>query len=79
MNKMNDKESLERIKSDFDKQLKDGLINLQVKWLIERAEKAERYENALKEIVNILEGQNVTPLVERLAFVLADSKIYEKR
>lgn len=35
---MDSKESLSLIKQEFEKNLKDGLLNLQVKWLIDQAE-----------------------------------------
>jgi hypothetical protein len=61
-------------------------------WLIEQAERvkllgylakswndqANYYKNALENISDILEGQNVTPLVESIAYVLVESGIYDK-
>jgi hypothetical protein len=35
---MDAKEQLKLIKQEFDKNLKDGLLNLQVKWLIDQTE-----------------------------------------
>lgn len=37
-----------------------------------------RLETSLGEISDILEGENVTPLVEQLAYVLTYSGIYNK-
>lgn len=42
---MNNKESIALIKQEFENNLKEGLLNLQVKWLIEQAEKLDRIEN----------------------------------
>jgi len=41
-------------------------------------EKYLQYKNTLEEISDILEGQNVTPLVENLSYALAHSGIYDK-
>jgi hypothetical protein len=41
-------------------------------------EKLNGYKNSLENISNILDGQNVTPLVESLAYELVHSGIYEK-
>ncbi|SDX04890.1 hypothetical protein [Paenibacillus sp. PDC88] len=38
---MNDQETLQLIKEGFNKNLKDGLINLQIDWLIQQAEKLQ--------------------------------------
>ncbi|MFZ7945724.1 hypothetical protein [Neobacillus sp. 19] len=45
---MNDKEALELIKKQFAESLKDGLLNLQVDWLIKQAEKVGELEGKLK-------------------------------
>lgn len=40
--------------------------------------KAEQYGTSLWEVSNTLEGENVTPLVENLAYVLGHSGVYDK-
>lgn len=40
--------------------------------------KLRTLENALEEINDILDGQNVTPLVESIGYVLFQSGIYDK-
>lgn len=37
-----------------------------------------QYKIALKNVSDILEGQNVTELIERIAYELGDSGIYDK-
>jgi hypothetical protein len=63
-----------------------------VEWVIEKTERLqkerdelrkenerlEQFEKSLWEISDTLEGENVTPLVERLAYVLSHSGIYNK-
>ena len=41
-------------------------------------EKMQRYKKALEEISDILEGENVTQLIELLAYALVCSGIYDK-
>ncbi|CAG9608060.1 hypothetical protein [Pseudoneobacillus rhizosphaerae] len=41
-------------------------------------DKLRTVENTLEEISGALDGQNVTPLVERLAYILSDSGFYDK-
>jgi hypothetical protein len=47
---MDAKEQLKLIKQEFDKNLKDGLLNLQVKWLIDQAETLQIITNRWIEI-----------------------------
>lgn len=44
---MNDKEALALIKKQFNENLKEGLINLQIDWLIKQAEKVESLQKKL--------------------------------
>ncbi|MEK4196170.1 hypothetical protein NYE59_24035 [Paenibacillus sp. FSL L8-0323] len=48
MNVLDNKEALKLIKQEFENNLKDGLLNLQVKWLIEQAEKYQIVEDAYR-------------------------------
>ncbi|ETT45237.1 hypothetical protein C162_21913 [Paenibacillus sp. FSL R7-269] len=47
---MDANEALNLIKQEFEKSLKVGLLNLQVKWLIDRAEILQRIENRWNEV-----------------------------
>lgn len=47
---MDNKEALNLIKQGFEKNLKDGLLNLQVRWLIDRAETLQIIANRWIEI-----------------------------
>lgn len=47
---MTEEECLKLIKQAFEENLKDGLFNLQVKWLIDRAELLQKIENRWIEI-----------------------------
>jgi dihydroneopterin aldolase len=76
---VNDKERLSDLECDLDFLLSaNERLWGEVKWLFEQAEKAIQYKNALENISDILKGQNVTSLVEDLAYVLTDSGIYDK-
>ncbi|KYC94382.1 hypothetical protein B4102_3603 [Heyndrickxia sporothermodurans] len=55
-----------------------SMLRETLNWLLEQAEKAQQYKNALEEISDILDGQNVTPLVENIAYTLGHSGIYDK-
>jgi hypothetical protein len=49
---MDEFKNLKSVKNDYDDwEAGYGLYKSQIDWLIEQAEKAERYENALKEIL----------------------------
>ncbi len=47
---MDSRQALTLIKQEFEKNLKDGLLNLQVKWLIDRAETLQIIANRWIEI-----------------------------
>jgi hypothetical protein len=82
---LSDEKRLEEIKKAFENTIfrlgrSNGKTQFSndVRWLFEQTEKAIQYKNALENISNILEGQNVTPLVESLAYELSHSGIYDK-
>lgn len=52
---MNEEEALKLIKQVFDANLKDGLLNLQVKWLIDQADKVKSLESRIETLTEVLE------------------------
>lgn len=44
---MNDQQQLEYIKTEFGKNLKNGLLNLHICWLIDQAEKLQNMESMI--------------------------------
>ncbi|AVI45411.1 MULTISPECIES: hypothetical protein [Bacillus] len=68
-------DKISEIKERFNE---DEIERDDMEWLIEQVEKAAQYKIALKNISDILEGQNVTELIERIAYELAHSGIYDK-
>ncbi|MEH6971383.1 hypothetical protein [Bacillus sp. JJ675] len=68
-------DKLSEIKERFNG---DEIERDDVEWLIEQAEKAKQYKIALENISDILDGQNVTELIEQLAYELGHSGIYDK-
>ena len=55
-------DKISEIKECFNE---DEIERDDMEWLIEQVEKAAQYKIALKNISDILEGQNVTELIER--------------
>jgi O-phosphoseryl-tRNA(Cys) synthetase len=51
---MNEEEALKLIKQVFDEKLKDGLLNLQVKWLIDQAEKVHPLEQRIENLLSVI-------------------------
>ncbi|MED2945423.1 hypothetical protein VSK91_19785 [Bacillus swezeyi] len=68
-------DKLSEIKERFNE---DEIECDDMEWLIEQVEKAVQYKIALKNISDILEGQNVTELIGRIAYELGHSGIYDK-
>ncbi len=68
-------DKLSEIKERFNE---DEIDYDDMEWLIEQVKKAVQYKIALKNISDILEGQNVTELIEQLAYELGHSEIYDK-
>jgi hypothetical protein len=59
--------------------MQKGLHNVECQCddVLELFEIIEKQHGALNQISDILDGENVTPLVERLAYILTDSGIYK--
>lgn len=51
---MNEEEALKLIKEAFDEKLKDGLLNLQVKWLIDQADKVQALEKRIETLSEVI-------------------------
>jgi hypothetical protein len=74
---MNDKERLREIKENIEFLKYDKSIYEPVKWLIEQAEKTERYEKAIKECVERMNegGQGTRSFIyEKLREVMEGTK-----
>lgn len=51
---MNEEEALKLIKQSFEEKLKDGLLNLQIKWLIDEADKVQALEKRIESLSGVI-------------------------